>query len=229
MRSVQFPLAFRGAIEVQPSEIFQRIPASVPAQPCSRGCCRRCHRRGEEVGNGNRSPWGRTASAQAKKHYKLTGAGAGCHQSSERVESCKKFFDRARQWVSRAQDVIDKATAQKRVHEAEVAEVERRLAQLQVEATKPVGEVPPQVSVLQGQIDSGTRRRSSSVGVRQACQVDGQGILVSKQSRPRPPICGMHSSSGTQGSSARERKIGQLVKSRRLVAVLRPRVSPDPQ
>ena len=40
--------------------------------------------------------------------------------------------------MSRAQDVIDKATAQKRVHEAEVAEVERRLAQLQVEATKPV-------------------------------------------------------------------------------------------
>ena len=54
--------------------------------------------------------------------------------ASERVELCKKILDRARQRVSRAQDVIDKATAQKAVHEAEVAEGERRLAQVQVEA-----------------------------------------------------------------------------------------------
>ena len=38
-----------------------------------------------------------------------------------RVESCKKFLDRARQRVVRAQDVIDKATAQKKLHEEEVA------------------------------------------------------------------------------------------------------------
>ena len=68
---------------------------------------------------------------------------------SERVESCKKFLERARQRVSRAQDVINKATAQKAVHEAEVAEGERRLPQLQAEASQPVGEVLPQVSVLQ--------------------------------------------------------------------------------
>ena len=39
---------------------------------------------------------------------------------AERVESCKKFLDRARQRVVRAQDVVDKATAQKKVHEEEV-------------------------------------------------------------------------------------------------------------
>ena len=70
---------------------------------------------------------------------------------AERVESCKKFLDRAKR-VVRAQDVIDKATAQKKVHEEEVAEEERRLAQLQAEASK-ISEVPPQV-VLQGQIDA---------------------------------------------------------------------------
>ena len=55
----------------------------------------------------------------------------------------------------------DKATAQKAVHEAEVAEGERRVAQLEVEVSKPVGEVPPQVSILQGQIDALIRERDA--------------------------------------------------------------------
>ena len=79
---------------------------------------------------------------------------------AERVESCKKFLDRARQRVVRAQDVIDKATAQKKIHEEEVAEGERRLAQLQAEASKPV-EVHPQVSTLQSQIDALIRERDA--------------------------------------------------------------------
>ena len=54
---------------------------------------------------------------------------------AERVESCKKFLDRARQRVVRAQDVIDKATAQKKIHDEEVAEGERRLVHLQAEAS----------------------------------------------------------------------------------------------
>ena len=45
------PLAFRAAVEVQSSDVFQRTTASVSAQPFSRGCCRRCHGRGEEVGS----------------------------------------------------------------------------------------------------------------------------------------------------------------------------------
>ena len=63
--------------------------------------------------------------------------------------------------VSRAQDVLDKATAQKTVHEAEVAEGDCRFAQLQMEALKPVGEVLPQVSILQGQIIALIRERDA--------------------------------------------------------------------
>ena len=81
----------------------------------------------------------------------------------ERVESCKKFLDRARQRVVRAQDVIDKATAQKKVHEEEVAEGER-FAQLQADASK-ISEVPPQVSVMQGQIDALIRERDAGPSV----------------------------------------------------------------
>ena len=75
----------------------------------------------------------------------------------------------------RAQDVIDKATAQKKVHEGEVAEGERRLAQLQAEASKPA-ELPPQVSTLQGQIDALIRERDAGRSVlefREERQVDG--------------------------------------------------------
>ena len=79
---------------------------------------------------------------------------------AERVESCKKYLDRARQRVVRAQDVIDKATAQKKLHEEEVVEGERRLAQLQAEASKPA-EVLPQVSELQRQIDALIRERDA--------------------------------------------------------------------
>ena len=49
------PLAFRVAVKVQSDEVFPRIPTSVSG----RGCCRRCLGRGEEVGSGNRSTWGR--------------------------------------------------------------------------------------------------------------------------------------------------------------------------
>ena len=80
---------------------------------------------------------------------------------SERVESCKKFLERAWQSVSRAHYVLDKATAQKTVHEAEVAEGDCRFAQLQMEALKPVGEVLPQVSILQGQIIALIRERDA--------------------------------------------------------------------
>ena len=61
--------------------------------------------------------------------------------------------------------MIDKATAQKAVHEAEVAERERRLTSLQGEASTPVGEVLPQVSVLQGQIDALIRERDAGRAV----------------------------------------------------------------
>ena len=47
--------------------------------------------------------------------------------------------------------MIDKATAQKKIHEEEVAEGERRLAHLQAEK---LVEVLPQVSALQSQIDA---------------------------------------------------------------------------
>ena len=103
---------------------------------------------------------------------------------AERVESCKKFLDRARQRV------IDKATAQKRIHEKEVAEGERRLAQLQAEASKPA-EVPPQVSLLQSQIDVLIRERDAGRSELESerRQVDGRRTaLHRKHSRQCPPI-----------------------------------------
>ena len=122
---------------------------------------------------------------------------------SERVESCKKFLERARQRVSRAQDVIDKATAQKAVHEAEVAEGERRLAQLQAEASQPVGEVLPQVSVLQGQIDALIRERDAG----RAETAEGR----SKWMGTGPPLCRSNSTHAHRSSG-----VGQVVKRQEL-------------
>ena len=75
---------------------------------------------------------------------------------SERVETCKMFVDRAKKRVQRAQDVVDKALSQKAVHEAEVAEGERRMALLQAEAAQPA-----HVTELQQQIDALVRERDA--------------------------------------------------------------------
>ena len=85
---------------------------------------------------------------------------------AERVVSCKKFLDRARQRVVRAQDVIDKATAQKKVHEEEVVEGERRLAQLCGRSVKACGSASTGVRTAASdrRIDPRTRCSSHRVG-----------------------------------------------------------------
>ena len=50
---------WRSGQQSQPSPPKSASTPGVRAQPHSRGCSRRCHRRGEEVGSGNRSAWGR--------------------------------------------------------------------------------------------------------------------------------------------------------------------------
>ena len=80
---------------------------------------------------------------------------------SERVEACKTFVERAKKRVQRAQEVMDKALAQRIVHEEEVAEGERRLALLQAEAATPGPDPIPQVMQLQQQIDSLVRERDA--------------------------------------------------------------------
>ena len=79
---------------------------------------------------------------------------------SERVESCKKFLERR---TSSTRPPPRKQFTRQRLPRGE-----RRLAQLQAEASMPVGEVLPQVSALQGQIDAGraetAERRSKWMG-----------------------------------------------------------------
>ena len=56
---------------------------------------------------------------------------------SERLTSCRNFFERARKRVTRAEDLIAKAVEQKTVFMQEVAEAEERLKQLEAEESKP--------------------------------------------------------------------------------------------
>ena len=110
--------------------------------------------------------------------------------ASERVESCKKFWERARQRVSRAQDVMDKATAQEAIHEPEVAE-RGGAAPNQVEASKPRG---------------GSSNRS------QFCrQIDALEMQV-VQRRPKGKASGWHKSSLCRRNSTHAQGIGRLVK-----------------
>ena len=80
---------------------------------------------------------------------------------SERVEACKTFVEKAKKRVQRAQEVMDKALAQRIVHEEEVAEVERRLALLQAEVATPGPDPIVQVTQLQQQTDSLVRERDA--------------------------------------------------------------------
>ena len=71
----------------------------------SRGCCRRYHGRGEEVEAAI------AALGADSVHVRVVQEADAPNKSrlpsvSERVESCKKFLERARQRVSRAQDVV---------------------------------------------------------------------------------------------------------------------------
>ena len=63
--------------------------------------------------------------------------------------------------VQGAQEVVDKALSQKAVHEAGVAEGERRLATLQAEAAQPVPVGISHVAELQQQIDAMVRERDA--------------------------------------------------------------------
>ena len=140
------PLAFI-AVEVQSSDVFQRMPCKtfqprtglpLLLSPNAMGEVKKLEAAIAALGADSVHARGlQEALRIARNKSRLPSV-------AERVESCKKFLER----VSRAQDVIDKATAQKAVHEAEETEGERRLAQLQAEASKPVGEGLPQVSAL---------------------------------------------------------------------------------
>ena len=81
---------------------------------------------------------------------------------SERIEACKMFVERTKKRVQRVQEVVNKALSQKVVHEAEVAEGERRL----VTATDRC---------------SGARTRRIAGQSPQGWQVDGQWTPVCRE------------------------------------------------
>ena len=133
-----------------------RAPQGVQAEPHARGGCVRGSGEVKKLEAAIAALGGDSIHAKGfREALRIARARSKLPPVSERVEPCKKFLDRARQRVVRAQDVIDKA-AQKNSHDEEVAEGGRRLAQLQAEV-----EVPPQVSVLQGRIDALIRERDA--------------------------------------------------------------------
>ena len=74
----------------------------------------------------------------------------------EQLKSCKTFLERVRKRVLRAQAVIDRANEQKAVYKSEVADGQRRLEALQVEAAQM-----PAPRVAQEKIDTLVRERDA--------------------------------------------------------------------
>ena len=77
------------------------------------------------------------------------------------MESCRKFIERAKKRVMRAEELITKATEQQAVFLFEVEEAEERLKQLESEAAVPVSSEP----VVERQIDALILERDSLRGM----------------------------------------------------------------
>ena len=89
---------------------------------------------------------------------------------AERVEACKKFLERAKRRVARAEEVINRAQEQRVINMEEVEEAEKRMLVLQAEAAHPPPSSLPEVGELQRQIAELIRerdllRQSVSTGV----------------------------------------------------------------
>ena len=118
-----------------------------------RGCCRG----DREVEAAIAALGDSTAHANPfKEALRVAQARVSVRPVEERVESCKLFLERARKRVERAQAVVDRASEQKVLYEAAVAEDEARCAKILAEAATvdatPV--VSPQVTKLQEWINA---------------------------------------------------------------------------
>ena len=101
--------------------------------------------------------------------------------TSERVEACKTFVERAKKRVQRVQEVMDKALAQRIVHEEEVAEGERRLALLQERPQYPV----PQVTQLGQWVGNGPPSAENIPPM----PTNPQDLEVAQRQKLRAPEC----------------------------------------
>ena len=81
-------------------------------------------------------------------------------QAARRRSLSPRQWEKSRSWKVSPRRDRQGATAQKKLHEEEVVEGERRLGQFQAEASEPA-EVPPQVSELQRLIDALIRERDA--------------------------------------------------------------------
>ena len=115
--SERWPVDHHPSSVDQATDCFCQNPPRVQAEPHARSCCFRGSGRGQEVGSSDCSPWG--GSMHAKSLHEAL-----------RIARARSTLPPVAERVVRAQDVIDKATAQKKIHEEEVAEGERRLAHL---------------------------------------------------------------------------------------------------
>ena len=93
---------------------------------------------------------------------------------AERVEACKKFLERAKRRVARAEEVINRAQ-QRVIYMEEVEEAEKRMLVLQAEAAHPPPSSLPEVGELQRQRTELIRerdflRQSVSTGVPKEAQ-----------------------------------------------------------